>query len=54
MIEINKENCIGCGVCVSICPDGFEMEENKASVKNSRVPGINEAIETCPVDAIKI
>ena len=26
------ETCIGCGVCVEICPQIFEMEEDKAKV----------------------
>ena len=57
-IEINKEECIGCGACVNAC-DNFELDENqgKAIVKKSKIEGIGcnqEAADICPVDAIKV
>ena len=44
--------CIGCGACVSVCQEGFEIVEGKAILKNKKAKGINEAIDFCPVDAI--
>jgi len=53
MVKINKENCIGCGLCASICEEVFEMKEGKAHVKAQKnIPCIKEAIDQCPVDAI--
>lgn len=54
MVKINKEICIGCGNCVSICEEVFEMDENgKAKVKSQKkLPCIKEAIDDCPVGAI--
>ena len=56
MIKIGQEKCIGCGSCVAICPDCFEMdEENKAKIKEDVTcnGGCNkEVIDICPVDAI--
>jgi len=54
MVSINKSKCIGCGVCISSCPEVFEMgEDNKAKVKAQKdIPCVKEAIESCPVDAI--
>ncbi len=58
-IKIDQEECIGCGSCQVICPDFFELnEENKAEVKKTD-PGINddcveEAVDICPVDVIKV
>ena len=53
-IKIDKEKCIGCGLCVSICEDVFEMKEDKAIVKaQKKTPCVKEAIESCPVKAIK-
>lgn len=52
-IKINKESCIGCGLCVSICPNVFEMDDDKAKVKAQKDEKcVDKAIESCPVDAI--
>ena len=59
-VTIDKKTCIGCGSCVAICPEVFEMKNNKASVKESakklkELPSCaKSAEESCPVDAIKI
>ena len=57
--SINKEDCVGCGLCVDDCPDIFEMQEDVAAVKVEEVPenlvnAVKEAAENCPVDAIII
>jgi ferredoxin len=55
MVYVNKETCIGCGSCVAICEEVFEMtDDGKVRVKAQKDnPGVTEAIEACPVDAIK-
>jgi ferredoxin len=56
MVKIDKKKCIGCGTCVSICPQVFELKGDKASVKKgqekSSLPCVKEAIESCPESAI--
>lgn len=54
MTKVNKETCIGCGLCASICEEVFEMtSDGKAKVKaDKNLPCVKEAIESCPVDAI--
>ena len=55
MVEVNKDACIGCGVCASLCPDVFELgPDGKAVVKdpNSSAPCVEEAKYSCPVNAI--
>jgi len=56
-IIIDKEKCIGCGACVSICPKGFELIDCKAHAKKAEVKKITcekEAADSCPVGAITI
>lgn len=52
MAKIDKEKCIGCGACVSTCPEGFEISDGKAKIKNSKAKCIKDAIDSCPVRAI--
>ncbi len=54
MIKINKEKCIGCGLCASLCPQVFVLgSDGKAKVKvQKKIPCVKEAIESCPVNAI--
>lgn len=56
MVSINKNKCIGCGSCVAICDEVFEMIGDKAKVKKDAKKDskcIKEAINSCPVNAIK-
>jgi len=58
-IKINTEKCIGCGMCQSICPEVFELNEKgksevKEGVENKKNEEcIKEAIDACPVKAIE-
>jgi ferredoxin len=54
MVKINKEKCIGCGLCSSICGEVFEIgRDGKAKVKaQKKIPCVKEAIDSCPVNAI--
>ena len=58
-VFIDKELCTGCELCVSTCPDIFEMADDVAVVKAEVVPDaahdcVLQAVEDCPVTAIKI
>jgi ferredoxin len=57
--EVSKDLCTGCGLCVSTCPDVFEMAGDVAEVKGDAVPeaamdSAKEAAQNCPVEAISI
>ena len=54
MVKIDKKKCIGCGACVAICPEVFEIDDDgKAKLINQKnSPCVKEAVESCPVDAI--
>jgi len=57
--QINKEKCIGCGYCTSVCPEVFELgEDGKSKIKEGadleKNKGcIKEAKEGCPAGAIE-
>ena len=59
MKYVVNENCIGCGLCISICPDYFTMADTGKSVAlDAPVPTEHEgeaanAAYGCPVDAIE-
>jgi len=56
MISVDKEKCIGCGLCATICEEVFEMKDDgKSHVKaQKKIPCVKEAVEACPVDAISM
>lgn len=54
-VKVDEEKCIGCGACVSVCPDVFEMGNNGKSHAKKEECELNcceEAKDVCPVDAI--
>jgi len=55
MVNVNEEECIGCGSCEAVCPEVFEMKDGKAYVKagaDTNKPCVKEAIDVCAVNAI--
>ena len=54
MTKVDKEKCIGCGACVSVCPESFKINGDKAEFTGKKSNCIKEAKETCPVDAISL
>lgn len=57
LLKVDKEVCIGCGLCVTLAPKTFRLDkDSKAEVINSAGDDdktIQEAIDACPVTAIK-
>ncbi|MBW2988110.1 ferredoxin [Candidatus Woesearchaeota archaeon] len=56
-IKFNEEECIGCGACVAVCGENWELKDGKAHPKKTEVEekGCNEdAAETCPMNCISI
>jgi ferredoxin len=54
---VDQELCIGCGVCEEICPEVFEIKEEKSWVigpKKCEDCDCEEAATSCPVDAIEL
>jgi ferredoxin len=54
---VDKDLCSGCGLCADTCPEVFEIKDNIAIVKVSKVPedlieSCKQAADDCPVEAI--
>ena len=56
MVKVDQELCIGCGACVALCPDVFEIKpDGKSHVKagaDCSNCDCQQAAQTCPVGAI--
>ena len=56
--HVDKDTCIACGLCPSICPECFDIEDDgKAGCIVDEIPAgfeddAKEADESCPVNAI--
>lgn len=55
--KVDKDLCIGCGFCVSCCPevfrqDGNERAETYADTTDETKDAVQDAIDGCPVCAI--
>lgn len=57
---VDKDLCIGCGLCPSICPEVFSMDDDGLAVAideeldESVIDSAKEAEDSCPVDAITV
>lgn len=59
--NVDKDTCIGCGLCPSICSDVFAMDDDDGKAKTivDTVPedctdDAEEAAASCPVEAITV
>lgn len=58
-VKVNKDKCLGCGMCVGINSDVFEFDDdglakaNKDKITEENEEEVKEAINSCPVGAIE-
>lgn len=57
IFEINKQYCVGCGVCAKMLPEYYEIIDNKARIKElpiktESIGMILSTIQNCPTHAI--
>lgn len=57
-VIVHQDQCIGCGLCESICPEVFRMtDENVAEAyqQPERITDeVQDAVDSCPVGCIQI
>lgn len=54
-----NEDCIGCGLCNSICPEVFSMTDEGfatacSDISEKQYESVQEAADSCPVSAIEV
>jgi ferredoxin len=57
MVSVDKNKCIGCGLCENICPEVFSIgKDGKAQAKGTCKGNqkCKEAADSCPVQAISL
>jgi nitroreductase/NAD-dependent dihydropyrimidine dehydrogenase PreA subunit len=53
--SIDAESCIGCGLCVAVCPAGtISMQDGKAVVTGTHSMACGHCEAVCPTAAIKV
>lgn len=54
-VEIIKENCIGCGVCVPACPqEALDLVDDMVVVDPDKCDDCGDCIDVCPTDALAL
>lgn len=59
MQAIVNQNCISCGLCATICPEIFTIDETDGlahggNFENELLDAAQEARDSCPVSAISL
>lgn len=58
-VVVDRDGCIGCGLCAGTCPEVFQMAEDGLSEVHGAVTAdtedsVREAVDSCPVSVISI
>jgi ferredoxin len=59
-VVVDYEKCTGLGICESLSPDHFEVNDEgdlvllKDSVSDDELQGVEEAISGCPTEALRL
>ncbi len=59
-ITVDFERCRSNGVCESVAPDHFEVDEQnflqvlKEDVTEDELPAVEDAVASCPTEALRL
>jgi ferredoxin len=57
-IIIDENACVGCGLCVNLCPEVFLLKDNNIAKVKSEEPScdknLHKIASQCPVNAILV
>ncbi len=55
-IKVNQKKCIGCGTCVSLCPQTFALNAQGKSevISQDDIDCARQAAQSCPAQAISV
>jgi electron transfer flavoprotein alpha subunit len=54
LLEINKEECIGCGACVDVCPFGALILVDDIAVADDKCTACGACLDVCPAEALSL
>src|SRR5512136_1676976 len=54
LLEINKEECIGCGACVDVCPFGALKLVDDIAVADDKCTACGACLDVCPSEALSL
>ena len=54
LLEISKEECIGCGACVDVCPFGALSLVDDIAVVNDQCNACGACLDACPAEVLSL
>lgn len=53
MVKIIADNCVACGACVDVCPQGAITVEDVAVIDEAACVDCGACVDECPSNAIE-
>jgi len=59
-VQVDRERCVGSGVCESLAPEVFEIDDDGVLVVHRPEPadeeldGVRDAVQSCPARALEL